>query len=172
VSVIQKAMQMPERELVAFAKTDAISKAQLSQLIDDLAQAKRARGESREIAFTKFVTEDALGRDLFQIMKAAPGRDHHQEAVAKAFTDPKPHMAKPGDSDDSDDDEQVDDDPLNGTNPFHAALQALAANLAETKEHAGSSPQKLYDHLARHDQTGKKLMTAATQWDLKRNATS
>ncbi len=65
---IQKIQQLPERSLVAFCKTDAISKAQLSVLIDDLAQARRERGESREQAYAKFITGDPLGRDLYQII--------------------------------------------------------------------------------------------------------
>jgi hypothetical protein len=71
VDVIQKAQQMPERQMIAFCKTDGISKQQLSVLIDDLAQAKRERGESREQAFSKFVCDDPLGQGLFSILKSA-----------------------------------------------------------------------------------------------------
>jgi hypothetical protein len=71
VDVLQKAQQMPERQMIAFCKTDAISKRELSALIDDLAQSKRERGESREQSFTKFITGDPLGRDLFAIHQAA-----------------------------------------------------------------------------------------------------
>jgi hypothetical protein len=71
MNVIQKAQQMPERQMIVFCKTDAISKQELSVLIDDLAQAKRERGESREQAFSKFITRDPLGRDLFAIHQAA-----------------------------------------------------------------------------------------------------
>jgi hypothetical protein len=44
---------MSERQMIEFCQTDAISKHQLSVLIDDSAQAKRERGESREQAFSK-----------------------------------------------------------------------------------------------------------------------
>ncbi len=139
MSVIQKAMQMPERELVAFAKTDSISKAQLSQLIDDLAQAKRQRGESREQAFAKFI-EDPLGRDLFQIMKAAPGRDHFQEAAVEQIAKAAGSKSKtPPLAEDRGD--EPDDDPVgDGSNPFHAALTALAANLAANSSTRGTQP--------------------------------
>jgi formate-dependent phosphoribosylglycinamide formyltransferase (GAR transformylase) len=71
MDTITKAMQMPERQMIAFCKTDAISKRELSVLIDDMAQAKRERGESREQAFSKFVTRDPLGRDLSAIHQVA-----------------------------------------------------------------------------------------------------
>jgi hypothetical protein len=71
MDVIQKAQQMPERQMIAFCKTDAISKQQLFTLIDDLAQVKRERGESRAQSFTKFITGDPLGQRLFAIHQAA-----------------------------------------------------------------------------------------------------
>src|SRR5271169_2775026 len=82
--VISKAAAMPERELVAFAKTDGISKVQLCQLIEDKAEALRQRGESRETAYTKFITEDPLGRELHLIAKAAAGPDNRQQAALDA----------------------------------------------------------------------------------------
>jgi hypothetical protein len=69
-----------------------------------------------------------------------------------------------------DDDDDVDDDPLNGENPYHAAITAMASDLGEQKEHRHKSPAELYDHIARFNPAGKKLMAAATQWDLKRAA--
>jgi formate-dependent phosphoribosylglycinamide formyltransferase (GAR transformylase) len=74
--VIAKAMAMPERELIAFVKTDAISKQELGVLIDDMAQAKHRDGESRQQAYARFVTQNPIVQDLFKIHQAAPGPDH------------------------------------------------------------------------------------------------
>jgi predicted P-loop ATPase len=85
MDVISKAMQMNEREMIAFAKSDGINKQELGVLIDDMAQSKRRDGESREQAFSRFITENPTGVDLFKIHQAAPGRDHHQQAAFEKF---------------------------------------------------------------------------------------
>jgi hypothetical protein len=81
MDVIEKAARMPERQLVEFAKTDSISKAELGVLIADKAEARRRDGESREQAYTRFICSDPLGRDLFAIHQAARGPDWHQQAA-------------------------------------------------------------------------------------------
>ena len=101
MDVIQKAQQMGERQMVEFCKTDAITKAQLGILIDDLAQAKRAGGESREQAFTKFITEDPLGRDLFKVHQSSAGLDHHQVATVDAIAKAASGKAPPAKGDNS-----------------------------------------------------------------------
>ena len=79
--IIEKAAAMREDELIEFAKSDKCTKVELSQLIDTMAESWRQRGESREVAYTKFITEDPVGRELFSAMQAAPGRDHFAEAA-------------------------------------------------------------------------------------------
>jgi hypothetical protein len=84
MDVIEKAARMPESRLIEFCKSDEISKAQLGVLLDDKAQAQRRPGESREQAFTRYITSDPCGRDLFAIHQSAPGPDHwQQQAIEK-----------------------------------------------------------------------------------------
>src|SRR5271154_7166000 len=106
MDTIEKALKMSERELIKLAKTDAITKAELSQLIDEKAQERRESGESREIAYTKFITNDPLGRDLYQVMKSAPGLDHHQHAAFERATKSTP-KAQPKPEDDMSPDERI-----------------------------------------------------------------
>jgi len=177
---ISKALRMNERDLIAFAKTDAISKAELSQVIDDMAQQRRQRGETREIAYTKFITEDPLGRDLFATMRAASGRDHHQELAFQKFMKVDRSSADgreaekpvrtynqndadiPGEDDD-------DADPLGGRNGFHLALEHMVTQRAGQKEYAGKSRAQIYDHIARYDPIGKELLRRAAHWDIMQN---
>ena len=97
----------------------------------------------------------------YELMKREAERDDLRKHVNSG-------MAVDGGGAGKDDDE---DDPLgDGSNPFHAAIQKMAADLGEQKEHRNKSPAALYDHIARFNPAGKKLMTAATAWDLKRAA--
>jgi hypothetical protein len=86
MDVISKALNMRERELIEFAKTDQISKAELGLVIEDMAQARRERNQSREQAFAHFIQHDPLGCDLYKIFREAPGRDHHQQAAFEKFS--------------------------------------------------------------------------------------
>lgn len=88
-TVIQRAARMSGRELVAFARTDGISKPELGQLIDDLAEAQRERGETTAQAYTQYITADPVGRELFQVFKNAPGPDHHQLEAARLTSESK-----------------------------------------------------------------------------------
>jgi hypothetical protein len=163
-SPIEKGLSMfnkSESDLVAFCKTDQISKAQLSELIETAALKYRKRGESREQAYTAFITADPLGIELYQVMKAAPGLDHHQErAFAKANS--LPH--KDGAPNDSDDDGAA----TPSKNPYHSSLEAMVDSALERKEHQGKTRAQIYTHIAQHSPVGQKLMTFATQWDLER----
>jgi hypothetical protein len=90
MDVIQKAAQMPERQLVEFCKSDQVSKAQLGVLIADKAEARRRDGESREQAFTRYICSDPTGIQLFAIHQQASGPDWHQQAAIE-----KHHPASP-----------------------------------------------------------------------------
>lgn len=86
---IEKAAGMNEREMLAFVKTDRISKQDLGILINDLAQKQRARGESREVAYTRFICDDVFGKELFAVHQAAAGPDYAQQAAIEK------HLAAP-----------------------------------------------------------------------------
>jgi hypothetical protein len=158
---------MNERELVSFCKTDAISKAELSQLIDDKAQAMRKRGESPQQAYAEFVCNDPLGQQLFAAMKSAAGPDHHQaRAIAHHFrkSEDGPQSA----TSPMDDDEE--DDGIGGKNPYHVALEALARKHMGQPGNEHKTLEAAYAHLAQHNDTGRRLMVAAKEWDLRRSA--
>ena len=140
MSVIEKALRMSEGDLIKFAATDAISKAELSAVIDRMAQDRRESGESREQAYMKFICDDPLGRDLYQTMKRAPG----------------PEL---GDDDDA-------DPGLNGKNGYHAALEMMARRHLEKPENRKQTLEQAYTHLATHDPVAQKLFARATEWDL------
>ena len=149
MSTISKAAAMPERELIAFAKTDAISKAELGQLIDDLAQEARTRGESRAQAYTKFITEDPCGRELFAVHQSARGRDHAQEAAFQKIVAKAEKPAAGG------------DDPM-------AALNALAA--AHQKAFPYLTAAQAFERASQSTEEGRQLFAAAKARDLKKNA--
>jgi hypothetical protein len=65
-----------ETGAVAFAKAE-LSKPECYELINKLAQERRARGESREVAFARFATEDVFGRELMSVLQSKRGPDHH-----------------------------------------------------------------------------------------------
>ena len=168
MSVIEKAMRMSERELVQFAKTAGIDKPTLSQLIDDKAQALRKDGESREQAFVRYITTNPEGRDLYQIMRASAGMDHHQAAalkLAKAAQRPGEETHPPGERLPGDD----DDDDFPG-NPYHAALMHLADKHIERSGNMKMSREQAFTHLAEHSDLGRKLMVRAKEFDMKRAA--
>jgi hypothetical protein len=187
MSVIEKAMRMNERDLIAIAKTDAISKSELSQLIDDKAQALRKDGESREMAFTRYITTNPEGRDLFAICKAAPGPDHRQAAAiefAKAESRPRRLAPLPGDAagHPGQEDPEAEGDAyeppassseydagvVGATNPYHETLRHLSSQEAKKPHNKNKSPEQIYTELATRPGVGQKLMAYATQWDLQR----
>jgi hypothetical protein len=157
MSLMEKVARMPERDLLAFAKSDAISKPELSQLIHDKAEALRKDGETREQAFVRYITSNPEGRDLYQIMKAASGPDHHQAAALQRHGD--------AGADDEDDDNGID-----GKNPYHLALMHLADKHIERSGDLKMSRERAYAHIAQHSPVGQKLMVAAKEWDLSRAA--
>ncbi len=87
---IEKALAMRPRDLIGFAKSGGLSKQDLFVVISDLAEAQRQRGESRDQAFSAFVTQNQDGIDLFAIQKGMPARDVAVEKpapVAKSGVD-------------------------------------------------------------------------------------
>jgi hypothetical protein len=85
MDAIAKAQSMNDRQMIEFCKSDKITKVELGLLITDLAQAKRAAGESTQQADARFRTEDPLGRELHLAEKRAPGLDHAQAAAVAAI---------------------------------------------------------------------------------------
>jgi hypothetical protein len=64
--------------LLAFVKTDRLSQDELAVVIDDLASAKRTPGRTRKQGYHDFVTNDALGVELYRIFtERAASRPHH-----------------------------------------------------------------------------------------------
>jgi hypothetical protein len=66
--------------------------------------------------------------------------------------------------------EDEDDLPEGVTNPYHSALQALAAKHREKKENSKMSQDQAIVHLAEHSDLGRKLMVHAKEFDLRRAA--
>ena len=127
ISVIAKAMTMPERDLIPFAKTDGIDKPTLSQLIADKAEALRKDGETREQAFVRYITANSEGSALYQIMKAAPGPDHHQAtAIAMLKAAQRPGEEHPPAESSPGEDDEGDDPGIDGRNGYHMALEMMA----------------------------------------------
>ena len=67
---VQKALQMSASALLAFVRTNTLSRAELALVIDDLAAARRAPGRTRKQAYDDFVTKNALGIELYQAFAA------------------------------------------------------------------------------------------------------
>jgi hypothetical protein len=63
-ALIQRALQMSAPVLLAFVKKRVLSRAQLRLVIEDLAAARRAPGQTRKQAYDNFVTNDTLGIEL------------------------------------------------------------------------------------------------------------
>ena len=139
MDVIEKASSCrSERQLIDFAKSDRCSKAELSELIDAIAQRQRQRGESREQAFTKFICDDPLGRDLYRIMKSSAGFDHYQLAtIAKA-------IAPSGGADLQ-------------QSPAFSELQSLAENFRKSADGAGLAKEQAFAVVA-DTAKGRSLM--------------
>jgi len=72
---IQKALQMSASALLAFARTNTLSRAELAVVIDDLAAARRAPGRTRKQAYDEFVTRNPLGIELYQVFAAMAGSE-------------------------------------------------------------------------------------------------
>ena len=56
--------------LLAFVKKRVLSRAQLRLVIEDLAAARRAPGQTRKQGYDDFVTKDTLGIELHRILTA------------------------------------------------------------------------------------------------------
>jgi hypothetical protein len=100
MDMIQKLQQLPDEDMVAICKTDMVSRAQLSVLIDNLANARREPGASRQQKYAKFVTGTDLGQQLFAVLKAATlGLVEKGPAKPRAVRgDGKQHLAGEGDA--------------------------------------------------------------------------
>jgi hypothetical protein len=61
---VAKAMAMDSADLIAFAKSGALSKAELYETIDRIAQRGRRDGESTQQAFSRYATIDPIGKQL------------------------------------------------------------------------------------------------------------
>jgi len=72
--LIQRALQMSGPSLLAFVKNDGLSRAELKIVIDDLAAAKRAKGQTRKQAHNEFITRDELGVELYRHFVAVKSR--------------------------------------------------------------------------------------------------
>jgi len=84
--LIQRALQMPASTLLSFVRKRALSRAQLRLVVEDLAAARRAPGQTRKQGYDDFVTKDTLGIELHRIL-AAPARpqiDGHDPASLRA----------------------------------------------------------------------------------------
>jgi hypothetical protein len=69
-ALIQRALQMSAPALLAFVKERVLSRAQLRLVIEDLAAARRAPGQTRKQGYDGFVTKDTLGIELHRILAA------------------------------------------------------------------------------------------------------
>ncbi len=58
--------------LLAFARHNGLSRAELEVVIADLAAAKRAPGRSRQEGYDDFITRDGLGIELYRLLLTAP----------------------------------------------------------------------------------------------------
>jgi hypothetical protein len=130
----------------------------------------------RAVAVAMFPTESSEGRSLAKLFATPIGMDLlAASAVARrpTFDEIQAEITKANATPDAKDGLTYgSDDDDDGENPFHAAIMALAADLAQTKQFAGKAPALIYDHIARNSQHGKKLLAAAGAWDLRRNATA
>ena len=68
--LIQRVLQMPAPALLAFVKNRGLSRAQLRLVIEDLAAARRAAGQTRRQGYEDFVTKDTFGTELHRILAA------------------------------------------------------------------------------------------------------
>lgn len=68
---IQRALQVSHRSLLAFVEKKELSRDELMAIIDDLASAKRVRGQTRKQAYDDFTTKDVLGIELYRHYIAA-----------------------------------------------------------------------------------------------------
>ncbi len=152
--VIEKMAGMNERELIAFAKTDKVSKAELGVLIDDMAAAQRERGESFEQSFTRLITEDRAGAALYKIFHEAPGRDHHQEAVVEKFLK---HVNSGLGIDDNDGDEDTP----------HRQLTAMAQKLREANPKL--TAEQAYTNAGTTTEKGRELFQQAKAAGIRKN---
>ena len=69
-ALIQRALQMSAPALLAFVKKRVLSRSQLRLVIEDLAAARRAPGQTRKQGYDDFVTKDTLGIELHRFLAA------------------------------------------------------------------------------------------------------
>ena len=69
-ALIQRALQVSAPVLLAFVKKRVLSRAQLRLVIEDLAAARRAPGQTRKQGYDDFVTKHTLGIELHCILAA------------------------------------------------------------------------------------------------------
>ena len=140
---ISKAARLPERELIAFAKSGALTKSETYELIDRLAQEQRTRGETREIAITKYMTEDPCGRELYAAYRTLPVAKTAPRIVAA-------DAAKPA----------GDDDAL-------TQLRALAEQFRQTPAGKGMTREQAVAHVADTPE-GRPLLDASKNANLQK----
>jgi hypothetical protein len=151
-----------ERELVAKASTDEISKGQLGELIHDLSQARRKECESPQVAYSRFVRKDWLGQQLFAAHQAAKGLDYKQtEAFVKMGNSPRVVHARTdgvsyGDNGQDNFDKEVADHMKEHGCSKHAAIRAVGT--ARYRKERGATGWEIY-FSARADMGARRLMT-------------
>jgi hypothetical protein len=79
--LIQRMLQMSAPALLAFVKNRSLSRAHLRLVIEDLAAARRAVGQTRRQGYEDFVTKDTLGIELHRIL-----------GTARPLNSPYPHV--------------------------------------------------------------------------------
>jgi hypothetical protein len=86
---VAKALTMDGADLVAFAKSGSLSKAELYDTIDRIAQRGRRDGESTQQAFARYATLDPIGKQLLNEHMRKRGVPYASPAaVAKVVPDP------------------------------------------------------------------------------------
>jgi hypothetical protein len=69
--LVERALQMSRRSLLALVKNNELSRDELRVVISDLAAAKREKDQTRKQAYDAFITKDALGMELHRHYTAA-----------------------------------------------------------------------------------------------------
>lgn len=153
-----------EASIIKHAQTDAISKAELSKLIEDRAEHLRKDGETREVAYARYIS-GGLGARLYTIMARSPGMDHHQAAALRKHARPGEEVPAGEHELPGRPDQDIDD----GVNPFHAAIEKLVDKFMEAPGPGRQMTRAVaYDHVATKTKLGQDLFARAKAHDLAR----
>ena len=123
----------------------------MSKLIEDRAEHLRKDGETREVAYARYIS-GGLGARLYTIMARSPGMDHHQAAALRKHARPGEEVPAGEHELPGRPDQDIDD----GVDPFHAAIEKLVDKFMEAPGPGRQMTRAVaYDHVATKTKLGQ-----------------